>query len=524
MKYDKNVISNTAQNLRSKASGLANVQTSLSQVSPKKCSSSFYSKRSSLVRRLNNVQNEINSLSVDISNAASKMSSDDVQNAYYIRQVFTNRTSKITYGQNLFSTGNTSLRRSGSFGDSLLFAQTEMNRRSVASLGNASKGSTPWYAKAGDFLKSGATSFGKKVGEFGSNIWNGASNFFSNAGKWGSERLNELREWGKSAGEYTWKSITKFVLGDYSDDNITALSFIGNIAAGLFDVDLPLDVRDLVHDIQYWGEGDNFGIYFALDVVAVLPVIGAIKYCKYVDDVADGAKDLGKVIEVAGDVGKYSDGIADAADNAKDLGKVIEAAGDVGKYSDDVADVVDNAKDLGKAVDAAAEATKTGDVLWETARRRKYIISDDVFKIVDDSGEVLNEVKNVERVSDFCYVKKSAEELVKQRKEFNTITKSEFLKKLAKENPDDLKRLGLADDQIKNMFDGIQPKGFEVHHKFSLDDGGNNSFDNLILIDDRSHEIFTGYQNAFTKTDKFKSNGSTIIDWIYPNGSIYFPE
>lgn len=353
MKYDKNAISNTARNLRSKSSGLGNIQTSLSRVSPQNCSSSFYSRRSSLVRRLSNVQSEINSLSGDISNAASKMSSDDVQNAYHIRQVFSNRTSKITYGQRLFSPGSTSLRRSGVFGSSLLFSQTAMNRRPISALGNASSGSTPWYVKAGNFLRSGATSVGEKVGKFGSNLWNGASNFFSNAGKWGSDRLNDLRDWGKSAGEYTWKSITKFVLGDYSDDNITALSFAGNIVTGLFDVDLPLDVRDLVYDIQHWGEGDNFGVYFALDVVALLPVIGVLKYCKYADDVADGAKDLGKVIEAAGDVGKYSDDIVDAVDDAKDLGKNIDAAVDAGKAADNVADASDTTKNLGKAAEQA---------------------------------------------------------------------------------------------------------------------------------------------------------------------------
>lgn len=363
MKYDKNAISNTARNLRSKSSGLANIQTSLSRVSPKKCSSSFYSRRSSLVRRISNVQNEINALSADISNAASKMSSDDVQNAYHIRQVFSNRTSKIAFGHKLFSAGNTTLRRSGVFGNSLLFSQTTMNRRSVASLGNASAGSTPWYVKAGNFLRSGATSVGKKIGEFGTNVWNGASNFFSNAGRWGSERLNDLREWGKSAGEYTWKSITKFVLGDYSDDNITALSFAGNIVTGIFDVDLPLDVRDLVYDVQHWGEGDNFGVYFALDVVALLPVIGVLKYCKYADDVADGAKDLGKVIEAAGDVGKYSDDIVDAVDNAKDIGKAVDVAADVGKTSDIVVDAVDDVTDIGKTADTVTDAGKAvGDI------------------------------------------------------------------------------------------------------------------------------------------------------------------
>lgn len=467
MKYDKNVISNTAQNLRSKASGLANVQTSLSQVSPKKCSSSFYSKRSSLVRRLNNVQNEINSLSVDISNAASKMSSDDVQNAYYIRQVFTNRTSKITYGQNLFSTGNMSL-RSGSFGDSLLFAQTEMNRCSVISLGNASKGSTPWYAKAGNFLKSGASSFGKKVGEFGSNIWNGASNFFSNAGKWGSERLNDLREWGKSAGEYTWKSITKFVLGDYSDDNITALSFIGNIAAGLFDVDLPLDVRDLVHDIQYWGEGDNFGIYFALDVIAVLPVIGAIKYCKYVDDVADGAKDLGKVIEVAGDVGKYSDGIADAADNAKDLGKVVDVAADAGKATDTVMDTVDNAKNLGKNVDEVADAGKIAgdaDEFLSAARKAADNYNLDEERYLEHImgrhgyGSTYKPKKESKFIKSFDIKKGISDTL----KDFSVTPK-----------PNTAGRAGYIFEKIYNKVIGVAPDGTKLYKlKVVLDETGN---------------------------------------------------
>ena len=102
MKYDKNAISNTARKLRLKSSGLGSIQTKLSRVSPKKCSSSFYAKRSSLIRRLSNVQSEINSLSNDISCAANKMSSDDVQNARYIRQVFNNRTSKSPMGKGCF--------------------------------------------------------------------------------------------------------------------------------------------------------------------------------------------------------------------------------------------------------------------------------------------------------------------------------------------------------------------------------------------------------------------------------------
>lgn len=390
MKYDKNAISITARNLRSKSSGLGSLQTKLSRISPMKCSSSFYAKRSSLVRRLSNVQSEIDSLSCDIGNAANKMSSDDVQNARYIRQVFNNRTSKITFGQRLFSPSITTLKRSGIFGSPLMFSQTAISRRSVSTLGNSVSGKIPWYQKVGNFfqhgataignaansvkdsvcngyeyVKNGAISIGNKVGEFGTKAWNNASNFFSNAGKWGADRLNDIKDWGNSAKDYIWKSVTKFVLGDYSEDNITALSFIGNIVTGIFDVDLPLDVRDLVYDVQHWGEGDNFGLYFALDVVALLPVIGVVKYCKYADDVADGAKDLGKVLDATSDAGKFTDDIADALDDAKDLGKAVDAVSDAGKAADNVADASDASKDLGRtvgSVDKAVDAKKAIDV------------------------------------------------------------------------------------------------------------------------------------------------------------------
>lgn len=370
MKYDKKAISNTAQNLRSKTSGLSSVQTRLGRISPTKCSSAFYTRRSSLVRRLSNVQSEIKSLSTDIGNAASKMSSDDVQNARYIRQVFNNRTSKLNFGQRTFSAGNTTLKRGGLFGSSLMYTQMAMNRRPVSSLGNASSGYTPWFVKAGNFISSGASSIGKKAGEFGSNVWNGTTNFFSKAGKWTADRFNDAVDWGKSAGDYTWKSLKKLVLGDYSDDDITALSFGGSIAAGLFDVDLPLDVRDFVYDIQHWGEGENFGVNFTLDCVAFLPLIGAVKYVKYADEVAevaDGAKDIGKVMEAASDAGKYSDQAVEAAKQARKAEKVAGAAVDAGKTSDTVVDVVEDATNIGRKADVATEAGKAiGDIPKKT--------------------------------------------------------------------------------------------------------------------------------------------------------------
>ena len=324
MKYDKYAILNTANRLKNKASGLSSIQSRLGNISPQKCNSNFYSKRYSLVKRIRNVQSEINSLSNDINSAANKMSGDDVQNAKYIRQVFNNRASLLSFENRGFGAGGTGLSRTGIFGGSMVFSSMTLNRRNVSSLGKSTSMADVWTKLANKF-KSGATDFGNKVGEFGKQVYNASTTFFSNVGKWASDRWNDFTEWGNSAKNYVWKSIVKFVLGEYDENNnITVLSFAANIITGLFDLDLPLDIRDLVYDVQHWGEGDNFGFYFALDCVALLPVIGVVKYFKYADDVADGVKDLGKVIETGSEAEKTIDNINDAVDNSKDLGKVIK--------------------------------------------------------------------------------------------------------------------------------------------------------------------------------------------------------
>lgn len=356
MKYDKYAILNTANRLKNKASGLSSIQSRLGNISPQKCNSNFYSKRYSLVKRIRNVQSEINSLSNDINSAANKMSGDDVQNAKYIRQVFNNRASLLPFENRGFGAGGTGLSRTGIFGGSMVFSSMALNRRNVSSLGKSTSMADVWTKLANKF-KSGATDFGNTVGEFGKQVYNASTTFFSNVGKWASDRWNDFTEWGNSAKNYVWKSIVKFVLGEYDENNnITVLSFAANIITGLFDLDLPLDIRDLVYDVQHWGEGDNFGFYFALDCVALLPVIGVVKYFKYADDVADGVKDLGKVIETGSEAEKTIDNINDAVDNSKDLGKAAETAEEAGKTNGkNVDDVADSANDIRKRARKAAE-------------------------------------------------------------------------------------------------------------------------------------------------------------------------
>lgn len=326
MKYDKNAILNTASNLRSKASGLAEIKNKLSRTSPIKCSPSFYSKRSSLVQRIGNVQNRITNLSNEISKAANKMSSDDVQNARYIREAFQQEASFSPFRYGALPVFDRDLGKGGVYGNTLVISQVTMTNYSPLKLGKATSSKTPWYKKA----------------------WNDTKQFFSDASDWVGDRVDDYIEHEKAKAKYLWDSVVVFALGDYSDKSPTALSFVGNIVASIFDVDLPLDIRDLAYDVQHWGEGDHFGLNLALDTLAVLPLIGVVKNLKYADDIADGVKDLGKIADIAdtvSDAGKTTDTIIDATDDIKDFGKNVDAAVDAGKAADNASDA---SKNLGK--------------------------------------------------------------------------------------------------------------------------------------------------------------------------------
>ncbi|WP_317451540.1 HNH endonuclease [Pseudoalteromonas maricaloris] len=49
--------------------------------------------------------------------------------------------------------------------------------------------------------------------------------------------------------------------------------------------------------------------------------------------------------------------------------------------------------------------------------------------------------------------------------------------------------------EVAKLADGKVPKGWQVHHKIPLDDGGTNSFNNLVLIrNSPEHSVFTTYQ------------------------------
>lgn len=124
----------------------------------------------------------------------------------------------------------------------------------------------------------------------------------------------------------------------------------------------------------------------------------------------------------------------------------------------------------------------------------------------------------------FKYVKRLTSETDKLRSIFNYKVRQKFINEVILSNPENvtkLKKLGMNELDIKKLQDGFMPKGWQVHHKYSLDDSGTNDLFNLILIkNDPFHKSLTVYQNSFAQ--KMKAGDAVLVDWpihfdiIYP--------
>lgn len=168
---------------------------------------------------------------------------------------------------------------------------------------------------------------------------------------WESEEF-DVKQAATSTGAYIVKSGEKIVLGDYSEEDVTILTFGGNIIASLANVDFLFDLRDLTYDVIHWGEGECFAVYLATDVIALLPVIGVVKYFDHFKTVADGVKSADLVDSVA-DIGKGTANAAEVADAVKDAAKTGES----------IIETVDSAKNAARigeaAKDVATDISKT---------------------------------------------------------------------------------------------------------------------------------------------------------------------
>ncbi len=276
---------------------------------------------------------------------------------------------------------------------------------------------------------------------------------------WKTEEF-DVKQAANDAGAYVVKSGKKLALGDYTDENVTLLSFSGNMAASLLGADLLFDLRDLSYDITHWGEEEYFAVWLAADVVAVLPVIGVVKYFSHFKTAKNGLEATSELVDSAGDIAKNSE-------NASEL---LDTVTEVTKASDDIADAIDNAKDAARAGEAAkdilADVAK-GYTLLETINQKllgsahektgiKFVLS----KIELSDGRKLQGV--------FPKFDSSVDiELPKElyKADFNKQQK-ECLEQLQKKlkNPFGKLRDKFTEDQIEDIMSGVLPEGFTWHH------------------------------------------------------------
>ena len=139
----------------------------------------------------------------------------------------------------------------------------------------------------------------------------------------------------------------------------------------------------------------------------------------------------------------------------------------------------------------------------------------------DFTGKLRGEdvtLKNV-KTKEITYVKRCLEERQALRKAFDSTERKNFLIKLS-ENEQLLKEAGLSEIDILDIKEGFVPEGWQIHHKLPLDDSGDNSFENLVLIKNEPyHKIITNYQNSIVRG--LKEGEIKKIEFPIPEGSIY---
>ena len=98
------------------------------------------------------------------------------------------------------------------------------------------------------------------------------------------------------AEDYLIRSGECVVLGNFTDE-VTVLGVGVQIVLGIFDLDLPCDIRDIIADVRNLAQADEIKwdmiAMLALDLIGLIPVIGALKYSdEAAESVASGEKML----------------------------------------------------------------------------------------------------------------------------------------------------------------------------------------------------------------------------------------
>ena len=143
------------------------------------------------------------------------------------------------------------------------------------------------------------------------------------------------------AEDYLIRSAECVVLGNFTDE-VTVLGVGVQIVLGIFDLDLPCDIRDIIADVRNLAQADEIKwdmiAMLALDLIGVIPVIGALKYS---DEIGTLFKSADKVSVVT----RSTDGAGVLAKHADEAGAWLHGV-KVFRYSDETAEAVKSGEKL----------------------------------------------------------------------------------------------------------------------------------------------------------------------------------
>lgn len=274
------------------------------------------------------------------------------------------------------------------------------------------------------------------------------------------EETFDVKQAANDAGAYIVKSGEKLVLGDYSEENITLLSFSGNIVASLLNADIAFDLRDLSYSITHWGEGEYFAVWLAVDVIALIPVIGVVKYLSHFKTVSKGIDAGTELVDSVGDIRRNAENTADLVDSLKDITKT----------GNTIIEAVDSAKDAIRASEAAEDVVTNivkGYTLTETINQKllgKFHEKTGVkFKLSNVKLSDGRKIKGVFPVFDSFTDVELPEDLYKATSDKQKEFCLEQLQKKIKYPWSSLRKKFTA-EQLDDIADGIQPEGLTWHH------------------------------------------------------------
>lgn len=279
--------------------------------------------------------------------------------------------------------------------------------------------------------------------------------------------------------------------GPSVDDEKGALLLdLGQMALDIAGIIDPTPISDGVSGVISLFRGDWLGA--GISVASMIP---------YVGDLAKAGK-LPKVL--------------------KSIERAVEIAGKDARFAERLAPVLDKLK---VALDAIPLEKLPGSIRRPLESMKNKI--DDFFAAARKEDNFVGTVRG-QRVElpgvkneHFPYTKRDRVQYDELRKAFDSHGRADFLKRLGTDEKQ-LRAAGFNDADIALVRQGKVPQGYQVHHKKPLDDGGDNSFDNLVLIkNDPYHQAITNEQKRLV--GDLQPGDTRAVDFPLPQGSIYPP-